>query len=345
MRILVATTHTIPAYSGGWTTPLDLFGDDHQAMYVIRKHRAGTRTIEGIKCIGVGVTGVLASTWRFGNQTRYRLVQWLFRKSLKKHFKQFNADFVLCLDPEAGYSAMYSDLPYAMRFHSRLNPEHRGPDFVKLMDNAAFKIAGPTTHVPGTISLAHNQDLSRFKYMESLSAKRALLLTSIDSIHEPELFIEGVMLSKTMKGDIVGTGEDRDKIVDLCKKTGGRVRCLPPVPRLKVPELLSNYQIGIATVKEISPIVYQMKVNAYMAAGLYTLAKPWTHIATEAPDLIGVFTSARDMADHLDYLSENWSDTLAARRNARDWIHKHYAVEIPRKRFNEILRKEFPSKI
>ncbi len=344
MRILVATTHTIPAYSGGWTTPLDLFGDDHQAMYVIRKHRAGTRTIEGIKCTGVGVTGALASTWRFGNQTRYRLVQWLFRKSLKKHFKQFNADFVLCLDPEAGYSAMYSDLPYAMRFHSRLNPEHRGSDFGKLMENAVFKIAGPTTHVHGTIPLAHNQDLSRFKYMESPSAKRALLLTSIDSIHEPELFIEGVMLSKTMKGDIVGTGEDRDKIVDLCKKTDGRVRCLPPVPRLKVPELLSNYQIGIATVKEISPIVYQMKVNAYMAAGLYTLAKPWTHIATEAPDLVGIFTTAQDMADHLDYLSENWSDTLAARRHARDWIHEHYAVEIPRKRFNEILRKEFPSK-
>jgi len=341
VRIIVATTHTIPAYSGGWTTPLDLFGEDHQAMYVIRKHRLGTKQIEGIKCVGVGVTGALAAPWKLGNQTRYRLIQWLFRKALKKHYKKFNADFILCLDPEAGYSAMYSDLPYAMRFHSRLNPEHRGSDFGKLMENAVFKIAGPTTYVPGTIPLAHNQDLSRFTFTESPRAERALLLTSIDSIHEPELFIEGVMLSKTMKGDIVGTGEDREKIVDLCKKTNGRVRCLPPVPRLKVPELLNNYQVGIATVKEISPIVYQMKVNAYMAAGLYTLAKPWTHIATEAPDIIGIFTTAQDMADHLDYLSENWLETLATRRQARDWIHDHYSVEIPRKRFNEILKETF----
>ncbi|MEA3266612.1 MAG: hypothetical protein U9P42_06690, partial [Candidatus Fermentibacteria bacterium] len=249
----------------------------------------------------------------------------------------------LCLDPEAGYAAAEAGLPYAMRFHSSAGDEVTKPEFAGLLENSIFSISCPTSSIPGVEVVPHNQDLSRFKYMESSSAERALLLTSIDSIHEPELFIEGVMLSKTMKGDIVGTGEDRDKIVDLCKKTGGRVRCLPPVPRLKVPELLSSYQIGIATVKEISPIVYQMKVNAYMAAGLYTLAKPWTHIATEAPDLIGVFTSARDMADQLDYLSENWSETLTARRHARDWIHEHYAVEIPRKRFNEILRKEFSS--
>ncbi|MCK5842909.1 MAG: hypothetical protein KAH31_12105 [Candidatus Sabulitectum sp.] len=345
MRILVATTHTIPAYSGGWTTPLDLFGDDHQAMYVIRNHRAGTRTIEGIKCVGVGTTGVLNTLWKRGDRHRFRLIQWLFRRTLKKHFKRFNADFVLCLDPEAGYSAMYSGLPYAMRFHSKLNPEHMGSNFGELMKNAVFAIAGPTTHVPDAEPLAHNQDLSRFRYVESPSAERALLLTSIDSIHEPELFIEGVMLSKTMRGDIVGTGEDRKKIVDLCKKTGGRVRCLPPVPRLKVPELLNNYQVGIATVQKISPVVYQMKVNAYMAAGLYTLAKPWTHIATEAPDIIGVFTTAQDMADHLDYLSENWSETLSVRRQARDWIQDNYSVEIPRKRFNEILSECFPEAV
>lgn len=343
MRIIVATTHTIPVYSGGWTTPLDLFGQDHQAMYVIRKHRLGTKTLEGIKCAGAGATGVLTVPWKHADRHRYRLIQWLFRKALKKHFDRFNADFVLCLDPEAGYSAMYSGLPYAMRFHSKLAPEHLGPDFSGLMKKAVFATACPATHIPDIEVLAHNQDLSRFIYSEKPSAERALLLTSIDSIHEPELFIEGVMLSKTMKGDIVGTGEDRNKITDLCKKTGGRVRCLPPVPRLKVPELLSNYQVGIATVQEISPVVYQMKVNAYMAAGLFTLAKPWTHIAYEAPDLIGIFTTAQDMADHLDYLSDNWEETLTVRRQARDWIHEHYSVEVPRKRFNEILKDKFPS--
>ena len=91
----------------------------------------------------------------------------------------------------------------------------------------------------------------------------------------------------------------------------------------------------------ISPTVYQMKVNAYMASGLYTLAKPWTHIASEAPDLIGIFTTARNLADCLDYLSDNWLDTLETRRRALTWIHENYSVEIPRKRFREILSEKF----
>ena len=108
-----------------------------------------------------------------------------------------------------------------------------------------------------------------------------------------------------------------------------------------MPHLLNDYQIGIATVLNVSPVIYQMKVNAYMAAGLYTLAKPWTHIVAEAPELVGVFTTAQDLADRLDYLSENWAETLEVRRQAKNWIHKHYSVEIPRKRFNEILNEKF----
>jgi len=342
MRILVATTYTIPAYSGGWTTPLDLFGDEHQAMYVVRNHHAGTSIIEGIRCVGVGAIGRFAVPWNRAEKYRHALVQRLFRNALKRHFHKFRADFVLCLDPEAGYAAMHAGLPYAMRFHSKLSRTDQNPPFDELMNNAIFAISGPSTQAPPDVELIpHNQDLSRFTYLESPSAERAILLTSIDSIHEPELFIEGVMLSKRMKGDIVGTGEDRKKISALCRKTGGRVRCLSPVPRLKVPELLNNYQVGVATVRNISPIVYQMKVNAYMASGLYTLVKFWTHIALEAPDLVGTFITARELADQLDYLSDNWLDTLGIRRKALAWIHENYSVEIPRKRFREILNEKF----
>ncbi len=341
MRILVATTYTLPAYSGGWTTPLDLFGDEHQAMYVVRNYHAGTSIIEGIRCVGAGAVGRFATPWNRAEKYRHALVQRLFRNALKRHFHKFRADFVLCLDPEAGYAAMHSGLPYAMRFHSKLSRVDRKHPFDDLMENAIFAICCQATYIPDIEIVPHNQDLSRFTYLESPSAERAILLTSIDSIHEPELFIEGVMLSKRMKGDIVGTGEDRKKIAALCRKTGGRVRCLSPVPRLKVPALLNNYQVGVATVRNISPIVYQMKVNAYMASGLYTLAKPWTHIASEAPDLIGVFTTAGDLANRLDYLSDNWAETLTIRRQARGWINENYSVEIPRKRFREILSEKF----
>ncbi|MCP4647329.1 MAG: glycosyltransferase family 4 protein, partial [bacterium] len=315
---------------GGWTTPLDLFGYEHQTMYVVRNHRAGSRVIEGVKCVGVGATGNLSLPWAKNEKYRHALVQKLFRMALTKQFKHFVADFVLCLDPEAGYAAMESGLPYAMRFHSPAGDEVNTPQFARLLENAIFNIAGPTTFIPGVEEIPHNQDLSRFNYVESPSAERAILLTSINQFREPDLFIEGVMLSKSIRGDIVGTGEDRKRIASICKKTGGRVRCLPPVPRLKVPALLNNYQIGVATVKKV-PIHYQMKVNGYMASGLFTVTKPWTHIAVEAPHLVRSFTTAEELAEQLNYLSENWLETLEIRRNAREWVSRNYSVEIPRK--------------
>jgi len=342
LRIIVATTHTIPAFSGGWTTPLDLLGSRHQAMYVVRKLRTGSTTTEGIKCVGTGDVGFLTGPWKRAERYRHSFVRQHYKKLLKKHFLKFKADFVLCLDPDAGYAAMELQLPYAMRFHSKLCDTDQMPQFDLLMKNAVFATCCPETHIPGIEVLAHNQDLSRFNYTEHKKADRAILLTSIDHIHEPELFIEGIMLSRAMKGDIVGTGSERERIAGICSKTGGRVRCLPPVPRLKVHGLLNNYQIGVATVLKVSPVVYQMKVNAYMAAGLYTLAKPWTHIVHEAPDLVGSFVTAQDLADRFNYLGDNWTETLETRRKARDWIQKNYSVEIPRERFDEILKEHFP---
>lgn len=341
MRIIVATTYTIPAFSGGWTTPLDLLGTDHQAMYVTRSFPPVSRNIEGVSVVGAGITGIFRKP--FPRMQRYwdGLDRRFFRRELLRNFKSFKADFALCLDPEAGYAALRSGIPYAMRFHSQILKESEGPCFDKLMSEALFKISCQQTNVPGTVEIPHNQDLSRFIYAEAPSPERAILLTSIDDIHEPEIFVEGVMLSKKMKGDIVGTGPEKNRIRAICERTNGRVKCLPPVPRLKIPSLLSNYQIGVATVKQVAPVLYQMKVNAYMASGLYTLAKPWTHISHEAPELVGTFITPEDLAVQFDYLQMNWESTLPIRRKAREWIHEHYSVEIPRKRFNEILTRTF----
>lgn len=309
-------------------------------MYVIRNYPPVTRMIEGVKVVGTGAIGLLKEPWDRGERYRIGLVRKLFRRNLQTQFRKFRADFILCLDPGSGYEALNAGLPYAMRFHSRLIPEHLGENFEELLKKSLFNISGPTTGAVGIEELPHNQDLTRFIYKEPEKPERAILLTSIDDVHEPELFIEGIMLSESMKGDIVGTGPYRRKIEAICSKTGGRVRCLAPVPRLKVPELLNNYQVGVATVKKISEEVYQMKVNAYMASGLFTLVKPWTHIAKEAPDLIQTFITAGEMSEKLNHLQKNWAETLQTRRNAREWIHRHYSVDIPRKRFNEILREK-----
>ena len=345
MRILVATTYTLPGYSGGWTTPLDLFGDEHRAMYVIRNAARSRRTVEGVPVVGAGVRGLLSRSWKRGERFRRAAAERLFRRTMDRCFSEFEADFVLCLDEKAGYSAMGVGLPYALRFHSKVSRELMGPRFRSVMQNAIFAITGPTTQVEGIPEIPHNQDLSRFHYRESPQAERALLLTGINPVHEPEVFVEGVMYSKSMRGDLVGDGPLRGRIREMCQQTGGRVRCLPPVLRLQVPELLQRYQIGVATGLKIMPVWYQMKVNAYMASGLYTITRPWTHVAVEAPDLVSTFESPRELGEQLDRVSRNWSDTLSVRRKARDWVNRNYSVDIPRRMFREILREHFPDEM
>ncbi len=339
MRILVATTSTIPAYSGGWTTPLDLFGDEHQAMYVVRDLDRGSRTIEGVKCVGVRGTRIIPEQLPCSGRIENALLHRLFSRSIEKHFKQFRADFVLCLDYLAGYAAKDTGIPYAMRFHSNPGQETETLKFKELVSKALFATACPFTYIPKIEVIPHNQDLSRFIYNESDSAERAVLLTTINDFREPDIFIDGIMMSKKMEGDIVGTGTDTDikRIKDLCANTNGRVRCIDPVPRLMIPELLRNYQVGVAIIKKVVPVHYQMKVNAYMASGLFTLVNPWTHIAVEAPTFVGQFSTVKELAVHFDNLSENWLETLEIRREALKWILESYSVEIPRKRFREIL--------
>lgn len=339
MRILVATTSTIPAYSGGWTTPLDLLGDEHEAMYLVRDFPPGESVVEGVPVAGIHARSIAGGCL---DRLRQGVARRLFRAKLGKYFRSFRADFVLCLDSDAGFQALYAGLPYALRFHA---PEPSLPRYRldRLLSGALFATASPLSGIPGVEVLPHNQDLSRFVFLEHAAAERAVLLTTINPFREPEVFIEGVMLSEHMRGDIVGTGEDTDRIDALCAKTGGRVRRLPPVPRLKVPELLRNYQVGVATVRKV-PLHYQMKVNDYLASGLFALVRPWTHIATEAPGLVRTFATAEQLASQLDYLEANWADTLETRRAAHRWVHEHYSVEIPRRRFREILADAFPER-
>ncbi len=339
MRIIIATTYTIPCFSGGWTTPLDLLGTDHSAMYVVRNYPPVTRVMEGVKVVGIGAAGPLKNRWYKLERYKNAIIDRLFARVLRRNFSSFNADFVLCLDPCAGFTARSAGLPYAMRFHSSVDSV-LAPVLQSLVDDALFSTACHGTHIEGTTPIPHNQDLSRFTFNNHEAAERAVLLTSINPFREPELFIEGIMLSNNMKGDIVGTGDNVRKIRNMCRKTDGRVRVLDPVPRLKVPDLLSNYQIGVATVKKV-PFHYQMKVNAYMASGLFTLAKPWTHISIEAPELVRTFETAEDLAEQLDYVKANWHQTLETRQQARNWAHEHYSVELSRKVFRKVLRQAF----
>ncbi len=338
MRILVASTATIPGYSGGWSTPLDLFGAEHMAMYVISSCPPGLRRMEGVPYLGLGISG---RRYRSGllERARDKAYRELVPRAVKLSFGWFGADFILCLDEPAGFAAMKTGFPYAMRFHNRIHPSS-DPDAVRgLIEGALFATSCESTAVPGTVPIPHSEDLSRYRFAPACKPERALLLTVLDDDHRPEDFIRGIMGSRAMKGDIVGTGPIRERIRRMCRETGGRVRLLPPVPRLGLMELSGGYQVGVATLAPRDRPVYQMKVVTYMAMGMHVVASRWSDSVNAASGLLHGYTTPEEMSAALDEIAEKWEGYESRRRAALDWVTENYSIEKPRRIFDGLLRE------
>ncbi|RKZ05908.1 hypothetical protein DRQ25_15120 [Candidatus Fermentibacteria bacterium] len=341
MRILVASSGTIPGYSGGWSTTLDLLGDKHESMYLISSAKAGLHSIEGVKYLGLGLGHSPGCFSIIPGRLTGLLRRIIAPSAIRWAFRRFDADFIICLDELMGFSALKAGLPYSMRFHRKVDDSIIGVPLEKLLRGALFSTACQGTDVPGVEVLPHNQDISRFQFSAAARPERALLLTCINEAHEPDFFIEGICRSRSMKGDIIGTGPLRKRIEKSCQSTGERVRCLKPIPRLQLGRLSGQYQIGVATLIDRGKVEYQMKVNMYLACGMHTLVKPWTHIVTEAPELVDTFSTPGELADRLDEIESRWQELEPRRLQGREWVEQNCSVEIPRKRFGEILRETF----
>jgi glycosyltransferase involved in cell wall biosynthesis len=338
LRIVVATFGTIPGFSGGWTTPLDLLQPEHEASYVSFQGPPGRYVLEGVPVRSPSVLLRFTKPWPALNRFRFMLRDMEMRRLIRAAIGEHRADFVLCLDEVAGWICRKAGFPYAMRFHSqpRVIPMER---VRQLMDSALFSTQCPGVTIPGCEVLPHNVDLTRFPWADHPRAETALLVSSLDWVHVPEMFIQGVAMSR-LRGVIAGDGPLRSEVERMCASTGGKVSYRPPVPRLALPAFYSGFQVGVATCVEF-PWVYQMKVNEYLAAGLYALVMPWTHLAMEAPALTSTFTTAEELASRLDWLAEDWGSTLETRKAGRAWMLEHYSMEEPRERFREILKQTF----
>ena len=340
MRILIASHDTIPGYSGGWTTPLDLLQDEHEIAYAVKRGRAGHYVLEGVPVYSVETGLRFAGNWPVLNRVRIALASHPFRNIIAKAFESHKADFVLCLNVYSAIECLALNLPYALRFHGA--PSRTPPGVLrKLLDNALFVTLCQGVEIPGENfeTLMHFIDLTRFDYVEHPKAEKVLMLSTLNPLRQPELFIEGVMQSK-LSGTIIGDGILRRKVEKLCKETNGKVTYHSPVPRLDLPEFLNQFQIGVACFQKV-PLIYQMRVNEYMASGLYPLVMPWTHLAAEAPDITQTFESPEELAERIDFLADNWEETLDSRRKAREFVLENYDVSTPKTRMREILEETF----
>ena len=336
MKILAATYHTLPGYSGGWATPLDLLEKDFEVRYVVARGPEGYYELEGIHVHGLRrifrnnhVSGLAGRLWR-------KLSETLFGLAIRSEFRAFQPDFVLCLDIISARQCISLGLPYALRFHAQPSTTPLR-EIERLLNGAIFTTMSPSINIPGVEVLPHTEDLDRFIYIEHPSAEEVVLVSSLDSIRRPMLFIEGVMKS-SLKGTIVGDGPLRKKIEKTCASSGGKISYHEPVLRTELPAFLNRFQIGVACYRKVQEI-YQMKVPEYQASGIFPVVMPWTHLALEAPELTETFETPEELAAMIDQISENWDNTLETRRKGRDFALKYYHVAQAKQRFREILEE------
>jgi hypothetical protein len=340
MRILVATYHTVPGYSGGWATPLDLLTPGFDVSYVAALGREGTYELEGVRVAGLGrsfrVADPLTRPRTLPGRIAKKLSEQAFGRLISREYRRLRPRFVLCLDILTARQCISRRIPYAIRIHSE--PAGTPPaELRRLIDGALFSTACQMTGVQGVEILPHSVDLHRFPWTEASAAEEAVMVTVLYETRLPMLFVEGVMGS-SLRGTIVGDGPLRDRVEKACRDSGGRMTFREPVLRTGMPSLLAQYQIGVACHREV-PSIYQMKVPEYQAAGLFPLVMPWNHLALEAPELTGVFRTAGELSMELDRVAEHWTETLHTRQRGREFALARYDVSPAKARFLEILKE------
>jgi hypothetical protein len=339
VRILVATYYTIPGISGGWTTPLDLLQCDHDVAYAVNTVASGSYVLEGVPVYGSPAMSRMQADWPILNRLRVSLQPRSYKNHLKRSYRRHRADFVLCLDEISGITCRDAGIPFALRFHSppSLLPQ---PERLELQRAALFTTCVCGVEIPGAIPVPHGIDLSRFTFTEHEKAERVVMVATLVDVELPDLFIEGVRLS-SLEGVIVGDGPLRPEVERLCSESRGKVEYMKPVMRLDLPRFLSQFQIGAACCRKIADPVYQMKITEYQGAGIFPLVMPWVHLNRREPDLTRIFTSARELAEQIDWLASHWSETVETRHRNREFAIRHYDITEIRRLFQTILVDTF----
>jgi len=334
MRFLVSSWFIRPGTSGGWTTVADLLLPAHGMAFVGASVPGGMRSCEGVQVTGLTARARMIGRWPALNRMKESLQRKAHARETRAAFAASEAELVLCTDERAALGASDAGLPYAIRFHSR--PGLLPAALRDRLTTSALFVTGAQPDFPGAVHLPHSIDLDRFAYSEPGKAEAALLTTSLVEAERPDVFVEGVSMSG-LRGTVAGDGPLRGEISAMCRRTGGRVRLVPPVSRLELPALLSAHQIGVACLEEGWHTTYQMKVAEYQAAGLFPAVQPWSGLAMTAPGLTRTFRTPAELALLLDDLAENWASTLEVRRRNREYAFAHHHVRDSRRQFEEIL--------
>lgn len=335
MKLLVASWYVVPGCSGGWTTVMDLLQPRHQLFFLGAAVPGGMDVCEGIPVRRLRWPATSSESWPFANRVRERLFATSLASSLRRAFDDSGSELAICLDERMACAASRAGLPWGLRLHS--NPGLLAPDaYAALLKEALFVTCGQLD-TPGAVFLPHSADLSRFEYREPPAAEAVIMTSSLVEPEQPEVFVRGTAASG-LRGTLAGQGPLRHDLELLCSETGGRVRLVPPVNRMAMPELLSRHQIGVACLRKGWPTTYQMKIAEYQASGLFPLVQPWSEFAAIAPSLTRTFEDAGELASVIAQIAAEWPGTLDTRRANRAYALERFTIENARNQFDAILQ-------
>jgi hypothetical protein len=326
VKILIASFHTMPGISGGWTTPLDLLGPDHEVTYVVSRGRPGRYRLEGVEvnCAQLKLPMVTRPGRLAGYASRWNLLA--FRHVLRQIAASRRFDCLVCLETVSAICAQKVGLRYVLRLHDY--PD--AAQYERAKKNAVL-VTSVDPSVPGARYLPHAIDVSRYHYNDFAVARSAVLVAALDPATAPLTFVRAVAQSN-VPGTIYGDGSMRPAVARACRETTGKVTYAGPVQRLALDSIYQRHEIGIACINRArNP--YIMKISDYQACGLYPVVQQGTHLSLDRPDLCRVFRTEDELTEQINWVHEHWSALGPIRLANRAYVEKHYDVAEPRRLF------------
>lgn len=313
MNILVISLDTIPAYSGGWTSNVDLLTKDHAIGFISARNSPLNQTlIEGIP--------VYPSEYSSAG----------LKKAILEVIKEY--DFCLCLGDRESLVCQELHVPYMTRYHTL--PFDGSLQTARQVKKDAFWTIEnhpilPKDIVDMVIPHAINPDryeaCYKFHLQENLTQVNFLMLATLNWVENPTDFINACKMAK-VNGTIVGDGEDRAEVELKCRFSHGYCNYLGARTHAELPEVLRNYNVGVSTLHPNSPNKYLLKSIEYAAAGLVIiqpeLAKleipclTYNHLS-KLIDLLGNYMY--DSPNIMRTIITNQYNTFLQEFNAKTW--------------------------
>ncbi len=184
------------------------------------------------------------------------------------------------------------------------------------------------------ILIPNGADTETFYHHKVSKKNQIIFLGNIGHAQDLEKYIQAMKIV-TKKLDvkllIVGDGEKKEELEELVQKQalGDIIEFKGLIPRVKVPELLSESLIGIAPMKKLKSLEYMVpvKVYEYMACELPFLASGMGEIVELAQESkAGIITkdSSDAIAQAIITLLNNPEKLETMGKQGREYVKSHY---------------------